>query len=100
MKVCRNQLVAQKRGTRVMATAKLHGILHYKNKAQTSRFAFLFCNIIVDIFHHTILLCNYTREVYKHSLHPLTVIIGLNVGERKEVERHHIQEEKVHTLLV
>jgi len=74
-----------------MVTAKLLGILLCKNKAQTSRFAFLFCNIIVDIFHCTILLCNYTREVYKHSRHLLPLLISLKYGVHKEL----IMEEKV-----
>jgi hypothetical protein len=65
-----------------------------KYKAQTSRFAFLFCNIIVDIFHHTILVCNYTREMYRRSPHLLPLLINLKYGDRK-VEMKYLATEKV-----
>ena len=84
MKVCHHQRVELKQDTAVTATAKSLGIPLYNFKAQTSRFAFLFCNIIVDIFHYTILLCNYTREMYKPSLHLLPLLINLKYGEHKE----------------
>ena len=66
-----------------MATAKSHGTLHCKNKAQTSRFAFLFCNIIVDIFHFVAFMCSNTREVYRNLLHLLLLLISVSVGEHK-----------------
>ena len=67
-----------------MDIAKSHGILHYKNKAQTSRFAFLFYNIIVDIFHFVAFLRSNTREVYKLSPRLLPLVTNLKYGEHKE----------------
>ena len=51
---------------------KLHGL------------RFLFYSI-VNIFPYTILLCNYTREVYKLSPHLPRLLTSLRFGERKEV---------------
>ena len=71
-----------------MEMQKLLGCQYCKKyKAQTSRFAFLFCNIIVDIFHYTISVCNYTREVYRLSQHLVQQVISVNVGEHKVVMR-------------
>jgi hypothetical protein len=69
-----------------MATAKLLGILHYNLKAQTSLFALLyFASSFVYIFHFVTFLRSNTREMYKHSLPPLPLLISLKFGVHKEV---------------